>query len=58
MSKTEKRLAVAMELLGEIESQDFIKELLWESKELRRWRKKTLKLLHDCGYVDTTKESQ
>ena len=44
----------AMELLGEIRSQDFITDIAWECKEMRAWIKKADKLLKEEGYRDQT----
>lgn len=55
--KGDKLLTRALELLGEIDSQDFVTEAMWDSAEARRWRRKTRKLLKECGYVDTTTDT-
>jgi hypothetical protein len=54
--KEDKRLTRALDLLSEIISQEFVHEALWDYKELRRWRKKTIRLFEQCGYVDVTKQ--
>lgn len=55
--KEDKQLTRALDLLGEIDSQDFVTEAMWDSAEARRWRRKTRKLLEECGYVDTTADA-
>lgn len=50
--KTEKqKLNRAIDLLGEIASQDFVTDALYDCKELRRWKRKVLNLMTACGYV-------
>lgn len=53
MKSVNAQLARAMDLLGEIRSQDFIGEIAWDSKEMRRWIRKTDKLLDSLGYMNT-----
>lgn len=50
MKSVNAQLTRAMELLGEIRSQDFISEIAWDSKGLRRWIRKTDRLLDSLGY--------
>jgi hypothetical protein len=50
--KTDKqKLNRAIDLLGEIASQDFVTDALWDCVELRRWKRKVLRLMTVCGYV-------
>jgi hypothetical protein len=47
MSQAEKQMKRAIELLRDIRCQEFITDAAWDCKELRRWIKKTDRLLGD-----------
>jgi len=47
------KLNRALDLLGEIMSQPFFSDALWDYKELRRWKRKAERLLESEGRISS-----